>query len=286
MVLPLFILKITCFFILLSNILTDAGPIFWYCQQDWGIYTEGSTFKSNLTNLLFTLRSTSSFSDGFAPKTVAYGTDDQITGAAMCYADVNSTDCQNCLTTAFTEIVQQNVCGNKRTASVIYDACVLNYYDKNFSFLGAYWVPVCLQTNGSSGTYFMGSSSVQSLMNQLVTDVSYQMSHGYARGEMKYAANQTIYGLSQCTTLLPPDNCQECINGLINHGKTNYNNCSDYEGARIMSATCYLRYELSPFIITAPPPPPHVSPESPSATPPYVSPKSPPSSGEGFGPRV
>ncbi|KAJ3678571.1 hypothetical protein LUZ60_002374 [Juncus effusus] len=269
MVLPTFILKIICF-IILSNILTDAIPIFWYCQQDWGLYTQGSTFQSNLNQLLLSLGSASS-SGGFAQNTVANGTDDQIIGAAMCYVDATPVDCKNCLATAVSEIVLQNICGGRRTASVNYNACTLHYYDRNFPFSNIeYWLPECLQvSNDSSSPFFLGSSSVQSLVNQLVTNASSHSNQDYASGEMKYTANQTIYGLVQCTRDLPPDACKKCINGLVEYiSNTSKNNCSDSQGSRIMSATCYLRYELSPFTITAPPPlesplpPPHVSPKS------------------------
>ncbi|KAJ3678572.1 hypothetical protein LUZ60_002375 [Juncus effusus] len=183
----------------------------------------------------------------------------------MCNIDATSIGCKNCLATAVSEIVLQSVCGGKRMASVNYGACVLHYYDRNFNFSQTDWVPMCLQTsNDSSGTFFLGSPSVQSLVNQLATNASSNSGQDYASGEMKYATNQTVYGLAQCTKDLPPDACKKRINGLIEYGNTNENNCSDSEGARIMSVTCYLPYELSPFTITAPLPrvSPPLSPDS------------------------
>uniref|UniRef100_A0A0D3HWK9 Protein kinase domain-containing protein n=1 Tax=Oryza barthii TaxID=65489 RepID=A0A0D3HWK9_9ORYZ len=94
-----------------------------------GNYTGDSQYKKNLDQLFTTLSAGAIAGDWFNTSSVGTGAD-QVFGLIMCYADRNSTQCQECLAGAPAGIVQ--VCPGSRTADANYDACLLRYSDKSF----------------------------------------------------------------------------------------------------------------------------------------------------------
>jgi Salt stress response/antifungal len=100
-----------------------------------------------------------------------------------------------------------------------------------------------------------------------------------------YMANQTVYGLVQCTRDLIADECTNCVKNY-----TATADCSDQLGAQIMGPNCYIRYELYSFDVASysessplspTPSPPSTSPVLPALPPPksVTSPSAPSSKG-------
>ncbi|KAJ3699713.1 hypothetical protein LUZ61_003418 [Rhynchospora tenuis] len=252
-----------------------ATPNFWYCQQDWGYYEAGSTYYSNLKQLVVSLASNASKSGGFYSDTVGVGSPDQINGVIMCYADATQLACHDCLQTAANEIANLSICQYSKTAITHYDACFLRYSNQNFISINQNFQPFCLQRPDANmaGPDFLNSSSVQSLISSMTTDAS-NLKQKYVSNKTDYLANQTMYGLVQCTRDLIADECTKCVEIYVAYANGSKPNCSDQLGARIMGPNCYIRYELYSFNVatyTVPLPSPPL-PLSPASTPPVPPP--------------
>ncbi|KAJ4757617.1 cysteine-rich RECEPTOR-like kinase [Rhynchospora pubera] len=232
-------------------------------SADWGLYETGSTYDSNLKQLVASLASNASKYGGFYRDTAGtVGSPDQINGLIMCYADANLTNCLDCLKTAANEIANMSICNNRMTAATHYNACFLYYSNQNFLSITQAFQPACLQSpvENMAGPDFLNSSSVQSLISSLTTNAS-NLEQKYASNKTDYLANETMYGLVQCTRDLRADQCNKCVQDYIAYANASKPNCSDQFGARIMGPNCYIRYELYSFYVAAytapqPPPPP------------------------------
>ncbi|KAI7999327.1 Cysteine-rich receptor-like protein kinase 25 [Camellia lanceoleosa] len=66
----------------------------------------------------------------------------------------------------------------------------------------------------------------------------------YATGAVNFTDTETIYALVQCTTDLSPDDCNTCLEIAIANTSSC---CSESRGARLLSPSCYLRYEFYAF---------------------------------------
>ncbi|KAF8692166.1 hypothetical protein HU200_039768 [Digitaria exilis] len=103
--------------------LTPESPI---CSKD--NYTDGSQYEKNLDEL-FTTLSTAALDNGwFYNGSAGAGTADEVFGFIMCYADRNAIQCHECLAKAGAGI--KHWCPGSRSASAMYDACVLRYSDE------------------------------------------------------------------------------------------------------------------------------------------------------------
>lgn len=247
-----------------------ATPFFWYCADDWGLYTNGSTYESNLKQLVASLASNAAKSGGFYNDTVGAGTPDQINGKIMCYADIYQSDCLDCLKTAADEVTNVSTCRNMKTASIHYNDCFLYYSNVNLLSISETLSPTCLQNPDGKmpGKDFWSTSSVQSLIMKLRAEAS-NLDQKYATNKTDYMAGQTFQGLVQCPRNLNASECANCISTYIGYANSLLPNCSDQQGSRIMGPSCYIRYELYSFDVapyTVPSPP------LPSALPPSISP--------------
>ncbi|KAJ1699203.1 hypothetical protein LUZ63_007715 [Rhynchospora breviuscula] len=258
-----------------------AYPNFWYCQEDWGYYKAGSTYYSNLKQLVVSLASNASKLGGFYHDIVGVGSRDQIYGLIMCYADATQLACHDCLETAANEVANLSICEYKKTAIIHYDACFLRYSNQTFISVYQNFQPFCLQRPDANmaGPDFLNSSSVLSLIFSMTTDAS-NLEQKYASNKTEYMANQTMYGLVQCTGDLIAEECKKCLESYVTFAIGSKPNCSDQLGARIMGPNCYIRYELYSFNVATytanlPSPPLPLPPPSTSPVPPPVQADSP-----------
>ncbi|KAG6695154.1 hypothetical protein I3842_09G082600 [Carya illinoinensis] len=163
----------------------------------------------------------------------------------MCLNYITNETCRDCIATAAQDILQ--VCPNTREAVVWEDECQLSYSNQNFfgqvnvtgNILG-----LDNKQNISQPEQF--KSVVKETLNNLTTDAAaFNLSTKlmYATGEAAFE-DKTIYALVQCTRDLSGDGCNSCLQTAI----TDVLNCCYFSiGARLLSRSCYLRYELYSF---------------------------------------
>ena len=103
------------------------------------------------------------------------------------------------------------------------------------------------------------NDTLQNLIKQATFNSSTDM---YATKLVVFTDIDTLYALVQCTPDLSPDNCSICLKTATTKILAVY---YFSQGARLLSCSCYLRYEFYPFYEGAIEPQAPVSPQNPGA---------------------
>jgi len=226
-----------------------------------GNFTAGSQYQANLLNLTAELPASTIANDGFAEMT-AGSAPDRVFGLAMCYADRNFTQCQDCLLNVSGHVQQE--CPFSREAKISRDACVLRYSDLPF-FSDADREIVSYASTEASPDPFVRDVAAMSaerwtlMMAGLVPEAASSLVR-LANGSKEYTDSQgkaqEIYGLAQCTRDLNASMCSECLKNMvieINSSRPN----NTYGAVKCYS--CYAAYSIGEDLgitIPLPPPPP------------------------------
>ncbi|XP_043687385.1 cysteine-rich repeat secretory protein 38-like [Telopea speciosissima] len=205
-------------------------------------YTGNRTFHDNLKNLFDSLSSNaSSLSVSGFYNTSVGNVPDRVYGLFLCLGFVSQDKCKTCVDDAIQDI--QRRCPNNKQASVWEEYCLLRYSDRNFFGKMDDSAPLN-QTNPLNITDpHKYSQAVKEMMGELSIRVS-NSARLYAVTENNYSESEKLYGLVQCTMDLSNIGCQRCLQIAIGELP---DCCYNPLGARLMSRSCYLRYELYNF---------------------------------------
>ncbi|XP_043705485.1 cysteine-rich repeat secretory protein 38-like [Telopea speciosissima] len=227
----------------------SADPPYPYCSN----VTSSILFQNNL-NQFFSYLSTSASLSIFKNFTIGNETD-RVYGLFLCLGFVTLDNCKKCVDTAIQDIIE--LCPNNEEATVWEEYCQLRYSNK--SFFGhtddAGNLPLWNRKNISDPYKFR--HVVRELLNNLSSLAAFDPSMGmYAIGKANLTIDETVYGLVQCTRDLSGNDCFKCLKDATDEILSC---CYFYRGARLLSRSCYLRYELYAFYegaVEAFPPPP------------------------------
>ncbi|GMP75302.1 hypothetical protein CsSME_00032449 [Camellia sinensis var. sinensis] len=230
------------FFFPLHDLVRADAPSYQFCSNAT-ISRNNNLFQSNLKNLLYSLSSNSSVSNFY--NTTTGNDQDRVFGLFLCYNFVSKDDCKNCIESASQDI--QTLCGNRNEAVVWEENCQLRYANESFfghlDVTGNIWKDNKQNVSGDELGRF--SSVVNDTLHNLSRLAAFNPSYGmYATGVVNFTDTETIYALVQCTTDLSPDDCNTCLEIAIANTS---NCCSESRGARLLSPSCYLRYEFYAF---------------------------------------
>ncbi|KAI4295834.1 hypothetical protein L6164_035835 [Bauhinia variegata] len=216
-----------------------ADPPYNICSTSTS-YTNGSLFQKNLNNVLFSLPINASISKSY---NVSSGNDpDRVYSLYMCLDYISMESCQSCIATARQDIVK--LCPQAEEAVIWEDECQLRYSNRNF--FGK------VNVTGNIGKDNIQNISAPEKLQSAVNDVLYNITemaafnssaNMYATTEAPFE-DKTIYALVQCTGDLSAADCSACLKSAI---KDIPGCCYASIGARILSRSCYLRYEFYPF---------------------------------------
>ncbi|KAL6643806.1 hypothetical protein ACP70R_018572 [Stipagrostis hirtigluma subsp. patula] len=222
-------------------------------------YTDDNGYKKNLDQLLAALPAKGWDNGWFYSGSAGAGAD-QVFGLIMCFADRNETECRDCLAGAAAGIT--TVCPGSRSASAVYDACVLRY--------AAAPLPATADTGYKYYWHKHGGPSISldvrnawlPLMSKLTGDVA--TSPALLAGYSTPYSTEKMYGMAQCTRDLNGRECARCITEYARKMGDLFPN--DTAGV-LKGYTCYLRYQVGAFNITWPPAPMAAPPPPPAAAP-------------------
>ncbi|GLT75495.1 hypothetical protein SLA2020_472160 [Shorea laevis] len=210
-------------------------------------FSSASFYQSNLQSLMDSLFSKSSLNSFYTDSL------NETYGLFLCRGDVNSTTCQTCVKTATQSLPQR--CPSSKEAVIWFDECLLHYSDTNFSGIVTTSPQVFMwntqnQTDSSSnGQNFGVLGFVYTLIDQAQNS---QLLFGAQEN-----VSQKRYGLVQCSRDLNGSSCNSCLQPIASAIR----GCCEYKkGWRILSPSCFVRYEEYPFFQE-----PVVSPPVPSA---------------------
>ncbi|XP_045828352.1 cysteine-rich receptor-like protein kinase 26 isoform X2 [Trifolium pratense] len=237
---------------------TIAQPDFYpSCYTDNGNYTTNSTYQHNLNKLLSTLTSNTEITYGFYNFTDGVD-NDKVYAIGLCRGDVNPQNCRKCLNNS-RYLLTQN-CPNKKEAIGWIDECMLHYSHRSIFGL--------METTPGFSMWSPYNATDVDEYNKVLGKLLYDLKNEASSGDSmkKFAtANvsgpnfQDIYSLMQC----PPDvssmDCNQCLDEAIARLPSC---CENRIGARVVRASCTLRYEKYRFYeLTGqprqPPPPPN-----------------------------
>ncbi|KAJ4840529.1 hypothetical protein Tsubulata_027341 [Turnera subulata] len=233
--------------------LTVADVPFFLCSNTTNNGTANATFQTNLEKLMTSLPSNASASKLF---NTSIGDDpSRVYAQYMCLDYITNVSCSTCVRLATADIMQ--LCPNDMGATVWEELCQLRYSHKNF--LGRLDVsgniPLDNKRNISSEDLPLFLSVVNKTVSNLIRKAAYDPSaNRYATGQTPFS-DDTLYALVQCTADLSPDDCSTCLDvAMANISSWHYFS----RGARLLSPSCYLRYELYAFYEGATEPDPNM----------------------------
>ncbi|QHO11379.1 hypothetical protein HN51_069164 [Arachis hypogaea] len=217
-----------------------ADPPYEICSS----HENGSTFQNNLNNLLQSLPSNASASKFY---NTSYGNaTERVYGLYMCLDFISSKACQNCIATTIEDILK--LCPQSQEAVLWEESCQIRY--SNTNFIGT------LNDTGNIGKDNVQNvsephkfqSSVNQMLSNLSSTAAFNVSANmYATGEAPFG-DETIYALVQCTRDLSANDCSKCLKSAMRDIPSC---CYGSIGARVLSRSCYLRYEFYPFYLGA-----------------------------------
>ncbi|KAJ0971572.1 hypothetical protein J5N97_019531 [Dioscorea zingiberensis] len=194
-----------------------------------GNFTENSNFSTNLKSLLSNFKSKSSFSNS------SYENSGTAYGLYFCTGDLSQENCQACIQTAIKDITKS--CPSSKQGIIWYDYCELRYSDTNF-----FGVP---DTNGFPmiNPFENTSSSrpievVSQLVNEAPTLKPLMFSY-------RAFPPERLYALAQCSPDLTRKGCSDCLSTIFSYIEAC---CTMRKGWRYLAASCWIRYEATPFL--------------------------------------
>jgi hypothetical protein len=224
-----------------------------------GNFTAGSQYQANLLNLIGNLPPSNIANDSFAEIT-AGSAPDRVFGLAMCYADRNLTQCQDCLRNVSGDVQQE--CPFSRQAKISRDACILRYSNLSFFSDADREIVYYASSEASPDPYVSDAATMNAerwtLMNGLVPEAASSLLR-FANGSKEYTdsqgnAQQVIYGLAQPTRDLNDNMCSECLQNMVI--ELNSSRPNNTYGA-VKCYSCYVAYSTGEDLgITVPLPPP------------------------------
>ncbi|XP_018503206.1 cysteine-rich receptor-like protein kinase 25 isoform X1 [Pyrus x bretschneideri] len=232
-------LFLLCYLITFLFDLAYADPPYKLCSDVRG-YVENSTFQKNLQSLLNSLPSNASVSKLY--NTSAGNEPDRVYGLYMCLDYVTNETCHNCINTAHLDIVR--ICPNSTESVVWEETCQLRYSDVKFygELNMADNIALANKENVSDPIKF--EYTVREKLSELAKRAAYNVSAKmYATGDVQFE-DKVIYALVQCTRDLSGDDCDKCLQHAIEDVLREFYFSI---GARLLSRSCYLRYELYAF---------------------------------------
>lgn len=212
------------------------------------LYPRNSPYETNLNNLLSTLATNVSRTenDGFVQ--YRQGDSNPAYGLAWCRADLNRTECRECVELGSTEVTRQ--CPRAWQAILWKEQCMLRY--SNRSFFGILQVePNNLQFNRND---FEGDDSeawiafVRETLNTVISMATAASdgphhdnnTYNYATHEEVFGPTNTVWNtLAHCTPDLTKANCTTCLN----YGLSMVRTIPLALGGIALTPSCTLRYE-------------------------------------------
>ncbi|KAJ9566844.1 hypothetical protein OSB04_002810 [Centaurea solstitialis] len=224
-----------------------------YCGLNTTNNIKSTTYYSNVIQVLESLFSDKEVTDikflnksAGRPPDIAYG-------LYLCRDDANPNDCRNCLLQARESI--NKTCPFSESAVWWRDDCMLRYakYPMASIMNSATFVPECSKINFSETdaeqSRFWNASTT--FMSRLAFEASKPESKRLlAYDKISYDGNRssTIFGYVQCTPDLSSFDCDRCLGDSISRMS---DNCFGKEGARVLTPSCNVRFEIYRFLTFA-----------------------------------
>nr|XP_043609056.1 cysteine-rich receptor-like protein kinase 15 [Erigeron canadensis] len=212
-----------------------------------------TAYYQNLIKVLDSLASDTSINNKqFLNTSAGTSQKDMAYGLYLCRADVLPNDCRNCLLKAREDI--NKTCPFSKAAVAWNDNCMLRY--ANYSMVSKTDLDIfeyaCNNFNISENSleqsrfWEVTRSMMGRLLTKSLTDVK-----KLAFNDVTYNDTKKVYGYVQCTPELSDIDCHQCLRVSIDRLQQY---CYGSQGARVLAASCNVRFEIYEFLQPVAPP--------------------------------
>ncbi|XP_031486782.1 cysteine-rich receptor-like protein kinase 25 isoform X1 [Nymphaea colorata] len=229
-------------FLLPLFLVAEAQSPYYNCPNTGPTYAAGSAYQKDLNTLLASLRANASVSPSLFYNTTVGRSPDQVYGLVQCHTDISPDDCSFCAVSSASQILQ--VCPSAKIAVIWFDNCLLRYSSVDFFGVVDSSQLALVNTDGISNPSQFKPVAISFFNNLSASATTDKSSLSYATGAVPYTDNTTLYSLVECTRDLSPKFCDSCLSNSI---RSMSQCCIDKQGARILSGSCVIRYEIYPF---------------------------------------
>ncbi|XP_076922085.1 cysteine-rich receptor-like protein kinase 15 [Bidens hawaiensis] len=218
------------------------------CEVNITSHINNTSFYPNLVKVLDSLATDTAVNykrfkterSGSIPPDIAYG-------LYLCRADALPNDCRNCLLNAREDL--NMTCSFSKEAVAWSDHCMLRYANYSIGSVLNYdtFIPECNKENISELVSEQNKfwKAATNFLGRLANHVSKDENGMFAYNELPYN-DKKIYGYVQCTPDLSGSDCNKCLQVSIDRLRGQY--CYGKEGARVLAASCNVRFEIYKFL--------------------------------------
>ncbi|KAL8214701.1 hypothetical protein R6Q57_004150 [Mikania cordata] len=218
-----------------------------YCDLNTTSNTNNTIFFTNLFHVFDSLANDKTISDKkFLSNSSGSTQPDIAYGLYLCRADILSNDCRNCLLVAIDGI--NKTCPSSRAAVWWSDNCMLRYANYSMASImnSETFISECNKVNisviVSEQNQFWQFATP--LLGRLANDASNDLKKMFAYDDLSYKG-RNISGYVQCTPDLSGPQCKQCLQASIDRLPQF---CFGREGARVLAASCNVRFEFYKFL--------------------------------------
>ncbi|KAK8961562.1 putative cysteine-rich repeat secretory protein 22 [Platanthera guangdongensis] len=208
---PLFLLSFL-FLPFLCYSLNETTPFLTYCSGD--NFTSPSLYESDLRRLLsFLIASTPFSSSYYAISTFPNSSSPQIFGLAQCRPDSTVSLCSSCLNQSASMAASDSTggCGNRKSAALRYDLCLLRYSDQ--SFFGAVENRIFVYSGwDANNASLILRLEIENLVRDSLIEQAVSTREKFAMGYTSLInGSGKIYGMVWCSMDLEGSDCRKCL---------------------------------------------------------------------------
>ncbi|KAJ1265690.1 hypothetical protein BS78_08G094900 [Paspalum vaginatum] len=256
----------------------EYTPYWPYCSTTDN-YTTASPYQANLFQLMTELKAGAIANGGFDVSTEGNASaGDAVFGLAMCFADRNWQQCQDCISAATSQ--SQLTCPFSREMKSCYGyGCMLRYSNQSFFSVADLSVAFYSWVNTFVADMAGMNATRRALMSRLSTDAAaspLRLANSSDVFRDADGSSQPMYGLAQCTRDLNESECTRCLTYMVAQLSTLLPLLNTTYGS-VKGYSCYVVYRIGTDLGVVFPPSP--APSAPAPAPPAVPPPSPLPSG-------
>ncbi|KAJ9169037.1 hypothetical protein P3X46_020506 [Hevea brasiliensis] len=236
------------------TITSEARPTYLrHICSNTATFATSSTYQANLKNLLSQLSLPDALTGFSTSSSGSYPNDAH--GLSLCFGNLSTDICQECVTLAVGEIVQ--LCPIENEAMIWYADCFLRYSNQ----------PILPVRVPDPMIYMWNTQNVtdQELFNELLEKTMNETAEEAAAAaasvagaplrrkilavkETNFTTFQNLYTLAQCSPDLSDVFCLQCCLQCLQIVIAKLPNCcSGKQGGRILSPSCHIGYDIYPF---------------------------------------
>ncbi|KAL0834717.1 hypothetical protein Bca101_086606 [Brassica carinata] len=233
-------LLVSFWFVLINSVYANT------CFNRSGFFAPNGTYDVNRRVMLSSLPSNVTANDGFYTTSATGQDPNRVYGLGMCVPGTEARSCFDCIMAASNGLVQNCTTQIEAIDWRIYRTalCLVRY--SNRSFYGSLDLEII--RDGYNTRDFQPNATdfdttLEALMIGLIDDVP---SSYYAAGTQTLeSSNTNIYGFVQCSRDLSIENCTKCLEENVIEYRSC---CSGRQGGIISRPSCFVRWEIFPFL--------------------------------------